>query len=195
MSEENPERKELNQAKQVASWSSEKIISYSAILISLMSLVALMYQTSIMREEQQLQRKAQLKSTMPYMMIANSNYGGPNYAIIISNKGVGPALIDSTVIMYKDSAYLMDLPTFLYEQIPGLREVDHLYHSNITPGQLISPGETIEIIRIDNSQESADQFLKALAPIDLNFRLIYRSVYDERWVLSSDSYYPVKIEE
>ena len=195
MREENPERKELNQAKQVASWSSEKIISYSAILISLMSLVALMYQTSIMREEQQLQRKAQLKSTMPYMMIANSNYGGPNYAIIISNKGVGPALIDSTVIMYNDSAYLMDLPTFLYEQIPGLREVDNLYHSNITPGQLISPGETIEIIRIDNSQESADQFLKALAPIDINFRLIYRSVYDERWVLSSDSYYPVKIEE
>lgn len=178
-----------------AAWSSEKIISSSAILISLMSLFALFYQTNIMREEQELQRRAQLKSTMPYLMIANSNYGGPNYSIILSNKGIGPAIIDSTTIFYEDSAYQMDIPTFLYQEVPELSKINNIYHSNIIPGQLISPGESIEIFKVDNAQESADQFLELLSLYNFDYRLVYRSVYDERWALTSERFFPVKLEE
>ena len=176
-------------------WNTEKIISTSAILISLMSLIALFYQTNIMREEQELQRRAQLKSTMPYLMIANANYGGPNFSIVLSNKGIGPAIIDSTIIMYKDSMYQMDLPPFFYQLIPELSNINHLYHSNIVSGQLISAGETIEIFTVDNSQESTNKLLKALEPYDVDYQIVYRSVYDERWALRGDSYYPVKLEE
>ncbi|KGE85124.1 MAG: hypothetical protein ACE362_28665 [Phaeodactylibacter xiamenensis] len=176
-------------------WNTEKIMSTSAIMISLMSLIALFYQTNLMREEQELQRNAQLKSTMPYLMIANANYGGPNFSIVLSNKGIGPAIVDSTIVIYKDSAYQMDLPTFLYQEIPELSKISEIYHSNIAPGQLISPNERIEIFKVDNSQESANQFLQLLMAIDIDYRLIYRSVYDERWALTGESYFPVKLEE
>ena len=161
-------------------------------MISLMSLIALFYQTNLMREEQELQRNAQLKSTMPYLMIANANYGGPDFSIVLSNKGIGPAIVDSTIVIYKDSAYQMDLPTFFYQEVPELSEI---YHSNIAPGQLISPNERIEIFKVDNSQESTDQFLQLLMAIDIDYRLVYRSVYDERWALTGESYFPVKLKE
>jgi hypothetical protein len=170
-------------------WSTEKIMSTSAIMISLMSLIALFYQTNLMREEQELQRTAQLKSTMPYLMIANANYGGPDYSIVLSNKGIGPAIIDSTTVIYKDSAYQMDFPTFFYQEIPEMDKIEHLYHSNILPGQLIPPGETIEIFKVNDSQESTNQFIRLLEKHEFDYQIIYRSVYDERWALGAGRRY------
>jgi hypothetical protein len=173
----------------------DKIVSISAILISLMTLGALIYQTNIMREEQELNRMAQLKTTMPYLTLSNFNYGGPNYAVVLSNKGIGPALIDTVSITYQDSVYYMDLATFIYEAIPEAWDIEHLYHANISPGQLIPPGEALHLLSIDNDQESSDQLVKSLEGLDAYYRIVYRSVYDERWALTSDSFYPVKLEK
>lgn len=175
-------------------WSSEKIVSLSAIIISLFSLVALVYQTNLMRLEQQLTREAELKSKMPYVMIANTNYGGPNYAITLLNKGLGPAIIDSFSIITADSVYQMDLATYLLEMIPETGEIDHLYYANLFPGQFISAGEELNLVGIDNSRESADELIRLMETTpDLDYRLIYRSVYNERWLLTGEQLTPVKL--
>lgn len=177
-------------------WSSAKTVSLSAILISLFSLIALIYQTNLMRLEQQLTREAELKSKMPYLMIANKNYGGPNYAIALFNKGLGPAIIDSFSIIVEDSVFQMDLATYFLEFIPGVADIDPLYYSNLVPGQLIPAGEELELITVDNSQQATNELLDLLEnSSDFDYRLIYRSVYDERWVLTGEQFFPVKLED
>lgn len=177
-------------------WSSAKIVSLSAIIISLFSLIALIYQTNLMRLEQQLTREAELKSKMPYLMIANKNYGGPNYSIALFNKGLGPAIIDSFSIISEDSVYQMDLATFFFEVVPGVAEINPLFYANLLPGQLVPAGEELELLGINNSQEATDELLRLMenGP-DIDFRLIYRSVYDERWILTSEQFFPVKLED
>lgn len=177
-------------------WSTEKVVSFSAILISLFSFVALVYQTNLMRLEQQLTREAELKSKMPYLMIANKNYGGPNYAIALFNKGLGPAIIDSFSIIVEDSVYQMDLATYFLEVVPEIADIDRLYYSNLLPGQLLPAGEEMELVGINNAQEATNELLRVIEKgPDINYRLIYRSVYDERWLLTSEEFFPVKLEE
>lgn len=177
-------------------WNSAKIVSLSAIVISLFSLIALIYQTNLMRLEQQLTREAELKSKMPYVMIANKNYGGPNYAITLFNKGLGPAIIDSFSITTEDTTYQMDLATYFFEVVPGVAEINSLFYSNLLPGQLVPAGEEIDLISIDNSQEATNELLRLMenSP-DIDYQLIYRSVYDERWVLTGEAFFPVKLED
>jgi len=177
-------------------WSSAKIVSFSAILISLFSLVALIYQTNLMRLEQQLTREAELKSKMPYLMIANENYGGPNYSITLFNKGLGPAIIDSFVILTEDSVHQMDLASYFLKIIPEIGNIEPFFFSNLLVGQLIPAGEEINLIGIENSQEGTNKLLRLLEDSpDIDYRLIYRSVYDERWRLTGEEFFPVKLED
>lgn len=172
-------------------WSSDKIVSLSAILISLMTLAVLSYQTSLMRKQQRL-------SVLPYLSIGNYGTNTPNYKFVLENSGIGPAFIESIKIFYKGKVYKKDFAQFLISDIPEMDSVNNVYHSNIYEGVLIPSGRKINLLQIDNSLEDALKFNKVLEMLYKNgfgFELVYRSAYDEKWKITHESSIPVKIGE
>ena len=171
-------------------WTADKIISFAAILISVMTLVVLMYQTNIMREQQRL-------SVLPYLSINRSGTGTANFSIVMHNNGIGPAFVESTKVRYKGKEYDMDVPNFLYKHVPEMDSIHQLYHSNIYSGMLIPAGKTLNILEIDNSIKDSNKLLKLFSRLlkeGFDFELVYKSIYNERWKLTGAGSTPEKID-
>lgn len=164
-------------------WNVDKIIGLSAIFISVMTLFVLMYQTSIMREQQRL-------SVFPHLSLNNSGTGTSNFSFVLHNNGIGPAFVESVCVIHKGKRYEMDIPNFLNKHIPQSDSIDNLFHSNIYPGMLIPAGTEIGVLQIDNSQEDADKLYKLFKELSndgFDFELIYKSIYNERWMLNGNT--------
>lgn len=173
----------------IKNWNSDKIVSISAILISLMTLVVSWYQTSIIRQQQRL-------SVLPYLSLGNQGTGSARYKFMLKNDGIGPAFVEDVYINYRGKKYRMDLPVFLHKHIPEREKLNKISHSNISPGNMIPAGVQIDIFAVQNSQPNANKLitlLKKLRKEGLEMVIIYKSVYEERWKLSSQGRMPEKL--
>ncbi|MEL6971654.1 MAG: hypothetical protein AAFO02_15925 [Bacteroidota bacterium] len=174
--------------KKKKSWSTDRIVSLSAILISFITLVVFIYQTNLMAEQQRL-------STMPYLTYSFSGTGTPNFTVFLANDGIGPAFVESMEISYQDSIYEMDLPGFLYSgRIPEMDSIKNVFHSNIMPGQLIPAGRKISVLEVDNSKQDGDRLHRLLLEMGIHAQLVYRSAYSERWRLSTNNQIPERLD-
>lgn len=171
-------------------WNTDKIIGISAMLISVMTLVVLIYQTSLMREQQRL-------SVLPYLSMGRAGTGTAEFQVFLTNNGIGPAFIESMRIHYDGKVYESDLATFLYKDIEAMDSISHIMHSNIYPGMLLSAGTHIPILQADNSKESGIKLYFLLEKLDkkgFNYELIYKNIYNERWRLTTADYIPQKLD-
>lgn len=169
-------------------WSTDRIVSFSAIMISLVTLIVFIYQTQLMAEQQRL-------SVLPHISFGYMNTGGSNFTVYISNDGIGPAFIEDIRIYYQDSVYHKDLPTFLYQDVPEMDSLENIRHSNIIEGQLIPAGRRIDVLQVNDSFENGQRLYALLNKLNVRAELEYRSAYNERWLLSTDHYVPVLIED
>ena len=163
--------------------SADRIVSISAIVISLMTLLVLVYQTNMIREQQR-------NSVFPYLMIGNEGYGLADYKLVMTNSGIGPAIIEPVEIKYADSLCQMDLPSFMYDYIDGLDTLNNILHSNYYVGMLIPAEEKIPIFQVDNDQNEAIALIRILEKTELELTIIYKSIYGQRWELSTDEGLP-----
>jgi len=167
----------------------DRIVSLSAIFISLLTLCVFVYQTTLIHKQQRM-------SVFPNLQIGNMGYGSKDFAIILENTGVGPAIIESIKIQYKGKTFDMDLPSFLYEQTNKLDSIK-LTYSNVSPGQLIPAGRRVEILKATGGKDNAVQLalaLQSLRESDMDMEIIYSSIYEERWLLNGESSVPQKLE-
>lgn len=170
-------------------WNAEKIISFAAIFISLITLFVFIYQTNLMRKQQYL-------SVLPYLSVGIENGFSPDYKLVLTNNGIGPAFIESVRVKYEGKEYDKDLPSLLLSIDVGFDTLSSVSYSNIYAGRMIPAGERVEILAVDNSLEDARLLLKILADLQENgfdFELIYRSIYEEKWRLTANSTVPEKI--
>jgi hypothetical protein len=168
-------------------WNSEKLLSISAILISVCTLFVFVYQTNLIREQQ-------YNSVFPYLEMGNFGTNTENYGFYLTNKGIGPAMIKSVEIQYKDSIYEEDLAGYLSRRIT---KKDSIYytHSNIGPGRLISADDEIILAAPSiNDIKMGNSLYQIINDKDLNMIIEYESIYGERWRLSFREVPPVKIE-
>ncbi|MUP47418.1 hypothetical protein E0K83_16880 [Gramella sp. BOM4] len=179
-----------------------KFINYIAIAISALTLIAFIYQTSVISEQQHM-------SVYPHLMLNNEKGGSLNYAYSLTNKGVGPAIIEKVRISDGSGRFYDDLGLYLMDTIPEKYHSDLLI-SNITNGQLISPGEKLELISLNNDPEEiemskADTLVK-VAPIILSNKIYsllnsenflmeieYKSVYDTKWRITNTTKSPEEL--
>lgn len=152
-----------------------------------MTLVVFSYQTSIMREQQRM-------SVLPYLSMMNEGTGSDNYKLILKNDGIGPAFIESVIVAYEGKEYETDLPRFLAKHSEVLDSLTNIYHSNIIPGQLIPAGLVIPILGAKDSKSNSEKLHEIIKNFDCTLKIIYKSIYDERWLLDSNSAFPQKLE-
>lgn len=171
-------------------WTSDKVLSLSAMMISLCTLGVFIYQTNLIRKQQYL-------SVYPYLSMFNAYSGTENYQYILVNNGIGPAMIKSVKVKYKGLTHDSDLPDFLrkhfHENKIGGDSLSTRY-SNISVGRLIPANEEISVIEAVKDLTTAEILRKFINNEDLEFIIEYESIYGERWRISNKYTIPVKIE-
>ncbi len=176
---------EIEKPKKGINWTTEKIMSTSALFISVISLIALLYQSYLAREENKLIQMQQSASVLPHLSqwFSNTSEG---FKIVIGNKGVGPAFIKNVDISI-DSIHNFNNTDRLFAHIfktnPSLDSINFLT-STFKKGFVLPASESIELIRVLD-QKGIQSFRKVLATKDLKYSIEYEDVYGTRWLISN----------
>lgn len=190
MSEEKAE------SKRKINWTPEKVMSSSAVVISLVSLVALFYQLNLAREENDLIRKQQSASVLPHLSFAYST-SSQRYQISVVNKGVGPAFVTEAEFVlngtetFGRSDLLFNRISEIIQEAEGQKAVMSTY--SFQKGEVIPANQEMEILSTRGETPTA-LFLKYLNSLDWDYSVIYEDVYGAQWKLSRENIFPVAVE-
>ncbi len=166
-------------------WNSEKILSISAMLVSLCTLIVFIYQTNLIRKEQYL-------SVFPYLSLGHSGINTDTYSYVLKNDGIGPALITHISIQVGDSTFQEDLPSYLGRTKIKADSID-FYYSNISPGRLVPEKEEIEIISSRGGYKVSNKIYDKIVRDSVILIIEYESIYGEKWRVSGVSASPIKL--
>ena len=116
----------------------DRVVSISAMIAALGSLFIIVYQTHLMRQQQN-------AAALPYLMLAiNSSEQGA--FINLRNVGVGPALIETVRVRDKVGTIEGDAYDYYLARNAGADKEGALSVDKVIPGQLIPAGQTLQIL-------------------------------------------------
>ena len=167
-------------------WTSEKLLSLSAIFISLCTLTVLIYQANLNRQYQHL-------SVYPYLLVGHQGSGGPNYRFSIKNEGIGPAIISSIKIISPEEEVYDDFIDYVVNQLSPADTSMGFFHTNLNVGRMIPANQIIELIGTTDGKSATSVKLRSLlAREGFQYELTYRSIYGDEWVVTNESPIPVE---
>lgn len=177
-------------------WNSDKIVSLSAMSISILTLIIFIYQTNLMSKQNYL-------SILPYVQISTSNdKANKTFSLDIKNHGVGPAIIESVIIYYQGEKHdLRDYDNYLYNylksEMPVLDSVNFFSASSLDRGIAIPANSNYNVFKIFESEKDYELLTSSLENLlkkGLYYEITYRSIQDERWLIHSNSEGPQKLD-
>ena len=189
-----------NKPLKEASWDANKMMGMAAIFISVLSMIAVAYQSYLAREENELIRIQQSASVLPYLAKFYSNNDG-KYRSVVANKGVGPAFIKKVAFIAndlenKDTLFFKSshqLFNFVEQQSPliaSLYEVKSSFHANM----LLSPNEEKDLVVYSFKDRTlSDSIRREISKFFIGYNFIYEDVYGNAWELNSNKGYPQKL--
>ena len=173
-------------------WTSDKIVSFAAIGISIFTLFIFVKQTNIIEEQSHL-------SVMPYLLMETANNGeNKTFSIEIVNYGVGPAIIESRIIYFQDKEYDLEFVDFLNNHIPNTDSIKVINNSTLQKGFALPAGASRNLIKVGGDDYSYQNFLKIMQTIQsdsFNYKIRYKSIYGDRWMISAETNAPVELED
>lgn len=166
-------------------WNSDKFLSLFAVLLSVGTLLLFIYQTNLIR-------KQQYASVYPYLEMGFHQRGFEKMKYVLTNVGVGPALIEKIEIRTKEGAYEGYFSDFLMEMVER-QGSDSIYFAftDIAAGKMIPAGESLELISCHN-RYSSERMLELIDQYQVELNITYASVYGEVWYISSNTTVPEK---
>ncbi len=162
----------------------DRILSVLAFVISIATLIALMYQSNLVREQNNLIQKEQYASVMPYLTMGfMGSEDDSRFEFILRNDGVGPAFIKDINIRYQDSLYKMSIIDFYTKIIKSKNDSVRVIRTDIAKGTVIPANKKIELLVFYTNQEKAIEFFGPLATLEASVEITYASIYDKKWIL------------
>ena len=176
----------------------DRVVSVSAIVVSVATVIMIFYQTNLMRQEQK-------SSVMPSLSIGYGKQGSNpiKERIYVQNYGLGPAFIEDIMIIDSTGKYNVDLHDY-FKKInsnEGVIGIRHFFEGLIIPK---NEGMTLYLKRSDStSQVILSNYFDFAYTVDgmpsdnpnkAIIEIYYKSVYDDHWMISSDKSIPKKIE-
>jgi len=173
-------------------WNTERLLSLSAMTISFITLIIFVYQTNLMRKQNYL-------SILPYLMLSTTyDNAASTFELNLKNHGVGPAIIESTVLTYKGKRY--DLSDYddhfhilLKRLVPALDSVQIISYGSLNKGLAIPAGTNYNVIRVANAPDDYQLItttLEQLLTEGLEYEIVYKSIQHERWRIQGGSEEP-----
>ena len=166
-------------------WNADKIVSISAILISLGTMGVYIYQTHLIQ-------KQQYASVMPYLRMGYS-FDESRFEFIIFNEGLGPASIEEVNTYFDGKKYRYDVSTFIRGEY---LKKDTLYPitSSIEESMFFSAGKKITLLSVNNSIEKTQKLSNLFFTEKLEMEVIYSSIYGDKWIARGVGTRPKKLE-
>lgn len=174
----------------------DKIIGLSAMLISLLTLIIFIYQTNLMREQSRL-------SVTPRIAFGTSLDTPDSTSIFtyyITNKGLGPAIIESINIVHEGKKHKLDFQRFVKEAYPKFNNYGNIIQNmSLESGETLSEGEAIKIFSFRFHVENREPFFKYLkvgngGDLPFDIEIIYSSIYGEKWkFFANQKGHPIKL--
>ncbi|MGB5458511.1 MAG: hypothetical protein WBM91_13115 [Eudoraea sp.] len=177
-------------------WNSDKILSLSAMSVSVLTLIIFIYQTNLMSKQNYL-------SILPYVQISTSDDKAENtFSLDIKNHGVGPAIIESVIIYYKGEKHdLRDYDNYLYNylksEMPVLDSVKFFSSSTLDKGIAIPANSSYNVFSVQDSEKDYNLLTTSLEELlrnGLRYEITYRSIQNERWMIYNNSEGPEKLD-
>lgn len=166
----------------------DRLLGLSAILLSLCTLIVFFYQTSLIRKQQYM-------SVYPYLEIGHTGVHTKEYSFTVENKGVGPAIIEDFFVGKKGKLIQQDFADFFLKEVKSNENL-RISYANLYSGKLISENEIVEIFKSnDTTDYSSEKLYSILQYENMEFELIYSSVYGEKWKITHKSAKPIKLSE
>lgn len=168
-------------------WSSERVMSISALFVSAISLFALFYQLNLSREENELIRKQQKASVLPYLSESITLNDSEGYKIVIENRGVGPAFIKKIHLTLNDTLEFDNTDKVfehIFYQIEDSNGVKPFITSSFGKGSVLPANKSIYVVQIKD-KTTLDLFEQFMLTNTINFTIVYDDVYGTRWSLSN----------
>lgn len=177
---------------------SEKLLSFSAMAISFITLLIFIYQTNLMSRQNYL-------SIMPYLDMSTTNNSIEssreyNFQLNLKNHGVGPAIIESVRCKYKGKTYdLKDYNYYFFEfllkQFPELKKVGNYSASSLDKGMAIPANSAYNILSVNDSlgYHLITEVLGQMDSEGFDYEIVYKSIQDERWLIHDNSEGPQKL--
>jgi hypothetical protein len=151
----------------------DRILSVSAILIGLMTLVVYFIQTRLIIDQQH-------AGVWPCVEITGTNYGGSSkqvFKVNITNKGIGPAIIKKVILKYKGKTYREF--SEIYDVAIKLGD----YERSSVEGRTMASNETFNPINIPLSTQGY-RFGQMFYNDSIQVKIYYQSVYGKCFVSS-----------
>lgn len=169
-------------------WNADKIVSISAMVISLGTLVVISYQTALISNQTEMIRKEQRIAVMPYLgfdiIVPSEN----RVELKVSNSGLGPAFIKEAKVEYQGKEYVDDLKAFYIDYF----KPTNFFYNECKAGTVIQSGETLTLFGVN---QSADPIDESMINGEVIFKFTYESAYGEAWVLVPPSTIPISFSE
>lgn len=166
------------------------ILAILALLISFVTMGISIYETRILKEDQQIMRSEQKAAVWPYIekdFVIQFLEDKSVLKLAVRNKGVGPALIDGIHMFYQDTLISNDylgasdfFGNFFKE------EALQNFAWGVPGNKVLSPGEEITLIQIEADRYPGD-IQKIRGVYGLRVYICYSSIYQDHWVLKSDA--------
>ncbi|MEL6720706.1 MAG: hypothetical protein AAFO82_23410 [Bacteroidota bacterium] len=167
-------------------FNSEKILSLSAMFISLCTLFVFVYQTRLIREQQHM-------SVFPYLQMGNGGTNTPNYIYALRNTGIGPAIITDIKVQRGKGKIFTDLNAYVKAN-KNPEDTITYYHRNLHTGMLIPEKEVINIIELKKGKiEDGKKLFDILNTSDLQIEIEYESIYGDKWKITNSKLVPEKL--
>lgn len=154
-------------------------VSLAAVFISLCALFLSIYQT-------QLSKQQAYSSVLPHLRVYSASEVNDNsfqWSLMVSNDGVGPAIIRSVDYKYNGRllSNLQEAMDSLYVGLDAMGAVELSGASNdlITTGAFIPAGERIEWLQTGRNLAFRDLFTERMKKMQVTIR--YASVYGQHW--------------
>jgi hypothetical protein len=171
-------------------WNADKIVSLSAILISLATMTIYLYQTHLIIKQQH-------ASVMPYLMVGQSSMNDNHVKINLINNGLGPAFVEKLNVYYQGKKYEnCDLPVFFYYH-NSQKDTIQFGYSNLAVGQLIPANKEIEMMFINSNEKEATKLKKYFwdKSQTVELEIFYSSIYGDKWRIRGIATRPEKIDD
>ena len=184
----------MKKTKKKIFWNYERIFSSVAILSSILTVGVFAYQTYLIREQNKM-------SVYPHLVAYYSFDPNKFFSFAVSNDGVGPALIEEVKFSVRGKTYNR-LESYTRDVLHSKEISKYKFrrsYSGLFKGILLPANKERILVKISPMDSVPHTVMhtirKKFSNDSLHIKIVYKSIFGEKFMISSDSKgKPVKIE-
>lgn len=165
----------------------EYIVAFGIVLISVCALVVSIRQTSIMSEQRVLMHEQAKAAVWPRLGLgvtkSHDREDGrvTDYKILMSNAGVGPAIIKYVTVSYNGT--LVNSWGNLFRKFEMPDSIPTYISNSSIRQRIVRAGEQVRVLALTNNLQLAQVYYEHSDKIE--FEIFYESIYGDMWKYSS----------